>query len=313
MKLYVLQRLVAALPVLLLVTVITFSILHFTPGDPAVLLLGDDATEAEIIKMQQKLGLDRPVYVQYWKWLTRLVQGDFGNSVLSGQPVLQAMTERLEQTLVLSIASLCMAVLIALPLGIIAAWKANTWIDRSAMVFATLGFSIPAFLVGINLIYLFSVKLHMFPVMGYVSLKEGLFPFVRHLALPTITLALAYAALIGRMTRATMLEILREDYIRTARAKGLQERLVLLRHALRNAAIPIVEIIGISFGNLVAGVVVTETVFAIPGLGRLIVEAVANRDYPIIQGSILLVGLSYVLINLIVDLLYCYFDPRVKY
>jgi peptide/nickel transport system permease protein len=313
MKLYVLQRLVAALPVLTLVTIITFSILHFTPGDPAILLLGDDATEAEIIKMQEKLGLDRPLYIQYWNWLKRLFQGDFGNSVLSGQPVLEAMTERMEQTLVLSIASLCLAVLIALPLGIIAAWKANTWIDRSAMAFATLGFSIPAFWVGINLIYLFSVKLHVFPVMGYAPLKEGLLPFVRHLALPTLTLALAYAALIGRMTRATMLEILREDYIRTARAKGLQERLVLLRHALRNAAIPIVEIVGISFGNLVAGVVVTETVFAIPGLGRLIVEAVANRDYPIIQGSILLVGLSYVLINLIVDLLYCYFDPRVKY
>jgi len=263
--------------------------------------------------MRQKLGLDRPLYIQFWKWLAQLFRGDLGNSVLSGQPVLEAITERLEQTLSLSITAGCLTVFIALPLGILAAWKANTWIDRSTMVFATLGFSIPAFWVGINLIYLFSVKLRILPVMGYVPLKEGLVPFLKHLALPTLTLTLAYAALIVRMTRASMLEILREEYIRTARAKGLQERLVLLRHALKNAAIPIVTIIGISFGGLVSGVVVTETVFAIPGVGRLVVEAVANRDYPIIQGGILLVGLSYVLINLVVDLLYCYFDPRVKY
>ncbi len=313
MKEYIIKRLIAALPVLGLVSVITFSILYLAPGDPVEMLLGDEATKEDADRIRHKLGLDRPPHIQFFTWMSNILRGDFGNSVFTGQPVLQAITERLEPTLCLAFISESLAILIALPLGILAAWKANSYIDRLAMVFAVLGFSIPAFWLGINLIFFFSVKIRLLPVMGYVPLKEGLAPFLKHLILPALTLAYTRAALIARMTRASMLEILSEDYIRTARAKGLVERQVLLSHALKNCGIPIVTIIGISIAHLVVGVVIVETVFAIPGVGRLIVEAVLHRDYPIIQASMLMVGSSYVIINLLVDLVYCYFDPRIKY
>jgi len=303
----------ATVPVLVLIALITFGILHLAPGDPAAVLLGDEATREEVVELREKMGLNRPIYIQFGVWLGQVLQGDLGKSVFSGQPVLQAIFERIEPTLSLAVLSATLAVFIAVPLGVLAAWRANTWIDRLSMVLSVIGFSIPAFWLGINLIFVFGVKLRLLPVMGYASLAEGPLPFLKHLILPSVTLGLIHAALIARMTRSSMLEILREDYIRTARAKGLKERLVLVRHALRNAAISIITIIGLSFAALVAGVVVTETVFAIPGVGRLVVDAVVHRDYPIIQGGILLVGSAYVFINLAVDLLYTYFDPRVKY
>jgi len=313
MKRYVIQRLLATLPVLVLLAIITFSILHLAPGDPSEVLLGDEATKEDVLRIRHEIGLDRPLYIQFSSWAINILRGDFGTSVFSGQPVLLAIRDRLEPTILLAIIAEILAIFIGLPLGIIAVWRVNSWIDRSAMIFAVLGFSIPSFWLGLNLIYLFSVKLQFMPVMGYVSIKEGLGPCLEHLVLPALTVSLINAALIARMTRASMLEILREDYIRTARAKGLQEKVVFLSHALKNASIPIVTVIGLSFGHLVVGLVVVETVFAIPGVGRLIVEAVLHRDYPIIQGAILLVGASYVIINLLVDLTYCYLDPRVKY
>jgi len=313
MKSYIIKRLLATIPVLVLIAVITFAILHLAPGDPASVLLGDQGTAEEVEELRKKMQLDRPIYVQFGTWFVQVVQGDLGKSVFSGQPVLHALAERLEPTLALASLSAMLAILIAIPLGVLAAWRANTWIDRGAMILSVLGWSIPAFWLGINLIFLFGLQLRILPVMGYMPLKEGVVPFLKHLIMPVVTLGLVNAALIARMTRASMLEILQEDYIRTARAKGLTERLVLIRHALRNAAIAIITIVGLSFAALVAGVVVTETVFAIPGVGRLVVDAVLRRDYPIIQGAILMVGSTYVFINLAVDLLYTYFDPRVKY
>ena len=310
---YTLQRLLATVPVLALIGVITFGILHLAPGDPAAVLLGDAASPEETAELRKKMGLDRPIYLQFGKWASQVIRGDLGKSVFSGQPVIQAISDRLEPTLALSIFSMIMSILIAIPLGVLAAWRANTWIDRGSMVLSVLGFSIPAFWLGVNLIFFFGVKTRLLPVMGYSPLADGFRPFLEHLILPSVTLGLVHAALIARMTRASMLEILREDYIRTARAKGLRERAVLLRHALKNAAISIVTIVGLSFAGLIAGVVVTETVFAIPGVGRLIVEAVLHRDYPIIQGALLMIGAMYVFINLAVDLLYTWFDPRVKY
>ena len=313
MQRYLAQRLLASLPVLLVVAFLTFGILQFAPGDPAAVLLGEQATREDILRLRHKLGLDRPIPLQFAIWMGHVLRGDLGESLFSGQPVTKAIAERLEPTLSLALFAIIIALLLALPLGVLAAWRANTWVDRAVMVFAVLGFSIPAFWLGINLIYLFGVQLRLLPVMGYQPLSGGLGPYLKHLILPSVTLGLISAALIARITRASMLEVLREDYIRTARAKGLGERVVLLRHALKAASIPILTIIGLAFAGLITGVVVTETVFAIPGVGRLIVGAVVHRDYPIIQGAILLVAASYVFVNLVVDILYSYLDPRVRY
>jgi peptide/nickel transport system permease protein len=302
-----------AIPVLLVVATITFALLHLTPGDPAAVLLGDQATPEDIARIRQKLGLERPIYIQYGLWLIRVFQGDLGESLFLNRSVVRAIGERLEPTLSLAILAELIAVSLAIPLGVLAAWKANTWVDRTVMVFAVLGFSIPVFWLGLNFIFLFSVKLRLLPVAGYQPLAEGFLPFLRYLILPAVTLGLIHAALIARMTRSSMLEVLREDYIKTARAKGLSETLVLMRHAFRSASVPVVTIIGLSFAGLVTGVVVTETVFSIPGVGRLIVSAVLTRDYPLIQGVILLVACAYVFINLAVDLLYVYLDPRIRY
>ena len=313
MRAYVVQRLLAAIPVLLLVALFTFLLLHLTPGDPAAIIAGEFATPEDIQRTRQKLGLDQPVVVQLGIWFRRIAQGDLGEPIFSGRPVLKLIQDRLEPTLSLALLSEVIAVSLAIPMGVLAAWKANTWVDRAVMVFAVAGFSVPVFWLGFNFIWVFAIRLPLLPPLGYEPLSRGPWLWFQHLILPAVTLGLIFTALIARMTRASMLEILREDYIRTAWAKGLAQHIVLVRHALRNAALPIVTIVGLGFAALITGVVVTETVFAIPGLGRLIVESIARRDYPVIQGVILVVSAAYVFINLAVDLTYAYFDPRIRY
>lgn len=313
MSAYVVQRLLAAIPVLLLVGLITFALLRVTPGDPAAVLAGEYATPENIARIRTQLGLDQPVHIQLGRWLGQVLRGDLGDSLFTGYKVTTLIRQRLEPTLSLAFLAEIVAISLALPLGILAAWRANSWVDRAVMVFAVLGFSVPVFWLGFNLIWLFSVNLGLLPAAGYTPISQGPWPWLKSLILPAVTLGLIFSALIARMTRASMLEILREDYIRTARAKGLGERVVLLRHALKNAAVPIITIIGIGFAALITGVVVTETVFALPGLGRLIVDSMLRRDYPVIQGALLLVAAAYVLVNLIVDLTYAYFDPRIRY
>jgi peptide/nickel transport system permease protein len=246
-------------------------------------------------------------------WLWNVVRGDLGTSIFSGLPVTTLIGQRLEPTLALTVTTMCIAVVLAVPMGVVASWAAGTWIDRLVMVFAVLGFSLPVFWLGFLFIFGFSIKLELLPVQGYVSFREGLLPCLQHLILPSLTLGIVYMALIARMTRASMLEVLREDYIRTAHAKGLRPYAVLLWHALKNAALPIVTIIGVGVALLIGGVVVTESVFAIPGLGRLTVDAILHRDYPVIQGIILVFSAVYVLINLVVDVLYTFLDPRIRY
>ena len=309
---YVAQRVLAMLPVLLIVAVVTFALIHVTPGDPVSFLVGDQALPEQIEEIKAKLGLDKPLYQQLGIYFRDLLRGDLGESVFSRTKVTELIGQRLEPSLFLAIYSQLFAVLVAIPLGVVAAWKANTWIDRVVMIFAVLGLAIPSFWLGFNLAWLFAVKLDWFPAIGYEPLAGGVGPWLRSLTLPSLTVGIISAALIARMTRSTMLEVLREEYIRTARAKGLGELSVLFRHALKNASIPIVTIIGLTLASLAGGLVVTEAVFAIPGVGRLIVDAVLRRDYPIIQGVIIMITFAYVLMNLIVDLAYGYLDPRIR-
>ena len=290
-----------------------FLLLHLSPGDPAIIIAGDQATTQDIERIRQALGLDRPFHVQFGTWLWSILHGDLGVSIFSDLPVTRLIAQRLEPTLMLSLFTLVLSVSVAVPLGVVAAWKVGTWIDRAVMAFAVLGFSVPVFVVGYLLILGFALELDLLPVQGYTSFTEGLWPFVRNLILPSVTLGTVYIALIARITRASMLEVLSQDYVRTAHAKGLPSNQVLIGHALRNAAIPIVTIIGIGVALLIGGVVVTESVFAIPGLGRLTVDAILRRDYPIIQGVILLFSFVYVIVNLVVDLSYTLFDPRIRY
>jgi peptide/nickel transport system permease protein len=292
--------------------VIVFSLLFLAPGDPAAVLAGDQAGPEDIARIRASLGLDQPFLTQFTLWIGGVLQGDLGNSVFSGRPVLDLIVQRLEPTLALTVLALVLTVLIALPMGVFAAWRAGSAIDRVTMGFAVLGFSVPVFVLGYLLIAAFSVTAGAFPIQGYRPLGQGIGPFLHHLALPAIALALVNSALVARTTRAAMLEILGQDYIRTAHAKGLAPRQVLIGHALPNAAIPIVTILGISLASLIGGVVVTETVFNIPGIGRLTVDAILRRDYPVIQGVILLSSAVYVLINLLVDLSYGWFDPRIR-
>ncbi len=313
MQTYIVKRLLATIPVMVVVALFVFALLHLSPGDPAAVIAGDYASPADVEKIRQKLGLDKPIHVQLSIWLWNVVRGDLGTSIFSGLPVTKLIGQRLEPTLALTLATMLIAILIAVPMGVIAAWAAGTWIDRLIMVVAVLGFSLPVFWLGFLLIYGFSLQLELLPVQGYVSYTKGFVPFLRHLILPSLTLGLVYLALIARMTRASMLEVMREDYIRTAHAKGLKPHVVLLWHGLKNAALPIVTIIGVGVALLIGGVVVTESVFAIPGLGRLTVDAILHRDYPVIQGIILVFSGVYVLINLIVDVLYTFLDPRIRY
>lgn len=309
----VLRRLLATIPVMGVVALFVFALLHFTPGDPAAIIAGDYATPQDIARIRAHLGLDRPFLVQVGIWLGQVVRGDLGTSIFSGLPVSTLIKQRAEPTVALTILTILISVLIAVPLGVLAAWKQGSWIDRAVMVFAVSGFSMPVFWLGFLLVYVFAVQLAVLPVQGYVPLHLGFVPFLRHLILPALTLSLIFMALTARMTRASMLGVLHEDYIRTAFAKGLASRTVLLRHALKNAGLPVITIIGIGFALLIGGVVVTESVFAIPGIGRLTVDAIIHRDYPVIQGVVLVVSGVYVLINLVVDLLYVLLDPRIRY
>jgi len=310
---YIARRLLATLPVIVMVAIVIFAILRLTPGDPAAIIAGDDATAAQLEQIRQTMGLDQPIYTQFIVWVGRLLQGDLGVSLLSGTPVLQMIAGRMGPTLALAVSTIVLTVLIAIPLGVIAAWRQGKLLDRLIMSLSVLGFSIPTFVVGYLLIYFFAIQLNWLPVQGYKPLSAGLLPFAQRLILPTLALSAIYVALIARITRSSIIEVMGEDYIRTARAKGLKEKAVLMRHALRNAAVPIVTVIGIGIASLISGVVVTESVFNLPGLGRLVVEAVLARDYPVIQGLILLFSIVYILINLIVDLLYTVFDPRIRY
>jgi peptide/nickel transport system permease protein len=310
---FIVKRVLATIPVMGVVAVMVFLLLHLSPGDPAAIIAGDFARPADVERIRERLGLDQPIYIQFLTWVGNLLQGDFGISIFSNRPVTALVAQRLEPTVSLAAATILVAIVIAVPMGVIAAWKTNSWVDRTVMVFAVLGFSVPVFVVGYALIYVVSLRLDLLPVQGYVSFREGLWPFISHLILPSFTLGIAYIALIARITRASVLEVLTEDYIRTAHAKGLPERRVLVRHALRNAAVPIVTVIGIGVALLIGGVVVTETVYNIPGLGRLVVDAILKRDYPIIQALIIMFSGVYVLINLVIDMLYTALDPRIRY
>jgi peptide/nickel transport system permease protein len=313
MIVYVLRRLGATFVVMAVVALVVFSLLFLTPGDPAAVIAGDVATDADIKQIRAKLGLDQPFLVQFGGWVWRLVHGDLGTSIFTNLPVTTLIGQRVQPTVSLTLCTLIVAVLVAVPLGVIAAARAGTWADRLVMGFSVLGFSVPVFVLAYMLIIVFSVKLQWLPVQGYRPLGEGLWPWLSHLILPSIALGTVYMALIARITRAAMLDVLSQDYIRTANAKGLAPRAVLTRHALKNAGVPIITVIGIGIALLISGAIVTETVFAIPGLGRLTVDAILRRDYPIIQGVILLFSGVYVLINLLVDLSYSLFDPRIRY
>ncbi|MEI6028133.1 MAG: ABC transporter permease [Betaproteobacteria bacterium] len=310
---FLLRRLLATLPVLGVVAVLVFLMLRLTPGDPAALLAGDQATTEQIAMIRANLGLDRSIPEQFFIWFGHLLQGDLGQSYYYKLPVTELIAQRLEPTLSLAVVTITLAVSMAVPLGVVAAWRFGGWLDRSVMAFSVMGFSVPVFVSAYLLIWLVSLKLGWLPVQGYKRMADGLGPWLYHLTLPAITLSLIYIALIARVTRASVLETLGEDYIRTARAKGLPEVLVLKRHALANAAVPIITVIGIGIALLIGGVVVTESVYAIPGLGRLTVDAVLARDFPTVQGVILLFSCVYVLVNLLVDLSYVFFDPRIRY
>jgi len=310
---YIVRRMLATIPVMGVVALFVFSLLYLAPGDPASIIAGDTATLDDIIRIRQKLGLDQPFYIQFGTWAWNLLHGDLGISIFTNLPVWTLIKQRIEPTVALTISTLLITIPVAIPLGVVAAWKAGTWIDRSVMIFAVAGFSIPTFVLAYILILTFSIGLDVLPVQGYVSFRDGFGPFISHLVLPSVTLGLFYAALVARITRASMLDVLSQDYVRTAQAKGLSNREVLIGHALKNAAVPIATIIGIGIALLISGVVITETVFAIPGVGRLVVDAILRRDYPIIQGVILMFSAWYVLINLAVDISYTLFDPRIRY
>jgi len=307
------RRIVATIPVMAIVALFVFSLLYIAPGDPAAVIAGEQASPEDVEKIRRGLGLDRPFLSRFGDWSWHILQGDLGTSMFTGLPVTQLIVQRLEPTLSLMVVTLILAVTIAVPMGVMAAWKAGTWVDRGLMAFAVLGFSVPVFVVGYLLAYIFALELDWFPVQGYTPLSAGVWPWLENLVLPAIALGCVYIALIARITRASMLEVLQQDYIRTARSKGMGQSGILFIHALKNAAVPIVTVIGIGVALLIGGAVVTESVFAIPGLGRLTIDAIVRRDYPVIQGIVLLFSLVYVLVNLAVDVLYTLLDPRIRY
>ncbi len=310
---YIVRRLLATIPVMAVVAVVVFSLLRLTTGDPAAIIAGDSATSQDVADIRTKLGLDRPIVQQFAIWIGNVMRGDLGESFFFKKSVTALIAERIEPTLALATCTIILAVGLAVPLGVLAAWRRGTWIDRTVMGFSVLGFSVPVFVIGYLLIYVFAIYFGWLPVQGYQRLGDGFAGFIERLILPSITLAVILMALIARITRASVLEVLNADHVRTARAKGLNELAVLGRHALRNAAVPIVTVIGIGVALLIGGVVVTESVYAIPGLGRLTVDAVLARDYPTVQGVILLFSAVYVVINLLVDLTYTVLDPRIRY
>jgi len=310
---YILRRILSTLPVMGIVALFVFSLLYIAPGDPAAVIAGDQASPADVERIRQGLGLDRPFLVQFGTWLWNILHGDLGTSIFTNLPVAKMIAQRIEPTFSLMAITLVLTILVAVPLGVVAAWKAGSWVDRTIMAFAVFAFSLPVFVVGYVLAYVFALQFEWLPVQGYTPLAAGLWPWLQNLILPALALGSVYIALIARITRASMLEVLQQDYIRTARAKGLGQRSILFIHALKNAAVPIVTVIGIGIALLIGGAVVTESVFAIPGLGRLTVDAILRRDYPVIQGIVLLFSFVYVLVNLLVDLTYTLVDPRIRY
>jgi peptide/nickel transport system permease protein len=310
---YVVRRLLATIVVMAVVALVVFLLLYLTPGDPAAILAGDAATSDDIRRIREKLGLDQPFLVRFGDWVAQLLRGDLGISIFTNLPVAHLIGQRVEPTLSLTLCTLVVSILVAVPLGVVAAARAGTWIDRCVMAFSVLGFSLPVFVIAYILILTFSIHLDWLPVQGYHPIREGVWEWARHLILPSTALGTVYIALIARITRASMLDALAQDYVRTAQAKGLTPSEVLVGHALKNAAVPIVTVIGIGIALLIGGAIVTETVFAIPGIGRLTVDSILRRDYPIIQGVVLVFSGAYVLINLAVDLSYMLLDPRIRY
>jgi peptide/nickel transport system permease protein len=309
---YLIRRLFSTVVVMAVVAFVVFLLLYLTPGDPAAILAGDAATTDDIRRVRESLGLDRPFLIRFGEWAGALLRGDLGTSIFTRLPVTRLIAQRIEPTLALTLCTLVVAVAVAVPMGVLAAAKAGTWVDRSVMAFTVLGFSVPVFVLAYILIMVFSIELDWLPVQGYRPIADGLWEWFRHLILPSLALGTVYMALIARITRASMLDVLSQDYIRTAQAKGLAPESVLVGHALKNAAVPIMTVVGIGIALLIGGAIVTETVFAIPGIGRLTVDAILRRDYPIIQGVILIFSGAYVLINLAVDLSYMFFDPRIR-
>jgi peptide/nickel transport system permease protein len=312
MTAYILRRLVMLVPVILVVGVVVFALVHLTPGDPAAVILGDSATPEDIERLREQLGLNDPLPVQFVRWFGDVLLLNFGESIFIGEPVTQALLDRVQPTLLLTIYALSIQVSIGIPAGVLAAIRYNSWLDRGLTVIAISGAAIPTFFLGIMLILFFAVRVRWLPSGGYVPLTEDPVQHVKAMIMPAIALGFSSAGLLARLVRSSMLDVLREDYVRTAWAKGLPERLVVVRHALRNALIPAITVVGASVGALLGGAVVTETVFTIPGMGRLVVQSIARRDYPIIQGAVMTIAMTYVLVNLLVDILYVYVDPRVR-
>ncbi len=310
---YTLRRVVSTIPVMAVVALFVFSLLYLAPGDPAAIIAGDQASPADIIRIRASLGLDRPFLVRFGDWSWHILHGDLGTSIFTNLPVTHLIAQRVEPTVSLMVLSLVFSILVAVPMGVLAAWKHGSFIDRFLMLLAVFGFSVPVFVVGYILAYVFALRLPWLPVQGYTPLAQGVWPWLQNMILPSLTLGAAFIALIARITRATMLEVLSQDYVRTARAKGVGQTPILFVHALKNAAVPIVTVIGLGVAGLIGGAVVTESVFAIPGIGRLVVDSILRRDYPIIQGVVLIFSFVYVLVNLGVDLMYTVFDPRIRY
>ncbi len=310
---YAARRILATIPVMLVVAFFVFSLLYLAPGDPAAIIAGDQASPEDVERIRASLGLDRPFLVRFGEWLWQIMHGNLGTSIFTNLPVSHMIAQRIEPTLSLMVLTIMFSIVVAIPLGVLAAWKHGSWIDRGVMMLAVFGFSMPVFVIGYVLAYVFALQLDWLPVQGFTPISDGVWPFLRHMILPTVALGLVFVALLARITRATMLEVLSQDYVRTAKAKGVDQRSVLFVHALKNAAVPIITVLGIGVALLIGGAVITESVFAIPGLGRLTVDAILRRDYPVIQGVILLFSFVYVLVNLVVDLLYTLFDPRIRY
>lgn len=313
MGFYILRRIVATIPVMMIVAFFVFGLLYLAPGDPAEIIAGDHATPEQIEAVRQSLGLNEPFLVRFFEWLLDIVRGDLGNSVFSGKPVTELILQRLEPTLSLMILTLIFAVSTAIPLGVIAANYAGSWVDRTIMAVAVLGFSVPVFATGYAMAFVFSIELKWLPIQGYADLSKGVGLWLSHLVLPAVSLGSVYMALIARITRASMLEVLHQDYIRTARAKGQSQAKILFLHALKNASISIMTVVGLGIALMIGGAVVTESVFAIPGIGRLTIDAILQRDYPLIQGVVLFFSFIYVLVNLLVDISYTVIDPRIRY
>ncbi len=313
MKKYLFNRILTLIPTLLIVATIGYLLIYMAPGDPAAVMLGEEADVSEVIRLRTEMGLDRPIYVQLGRWFARIARGDLGYSFFLQRTVTQAILDRLEVTMLLTAYSMIIAVILGVTIGIIAAVKHNTIIDQLMMGIALLGVSMPSFWLGINFILIFALGARWFPAAGYVDIADGLFMHLRSLTLPSLTLGFISAAPIARMTRSSMLQVLNQDFIRTARAKGLIEFSVIISHAFRNAMIPTLTMVGMTVGSLISGAIVTETVFALPGVGRLVIQSIGRRDYPTVQGVLIFIAFIYVLVNLLVDILYLYLDPRVKY